>query len=121
MNISMKRIKGYVKDIIKVAVIASVVGLALSMIISFIELLMHGVNIIKILEGIRMVLLIVGSLGLLLWALFVIKKKNKELLKHEGQWRARFSEFKFAAVLFVFSTIVLLYGILCDLVLFNSL
>lgn len=117
----MKKIIGYGEDIVKVTVIASIVSLALSLVISFIELLVHGIDLIKILEGVRMILLIVGSLGLLLWALFVIKKKNKELLKHERQWRAKFSELNFVAVLLIFSSIILFYGILCDLILFNSL
>jgi uncharacterized protein with PQ loop repeat len=117
----MRRITNYFKDTIKVTVIASIVSLILSLVISFVQLLAYGINIIKILEGIRMILFIVGSLGLLLWALFIIKKKNNAILKHERQWRSKFSEFNFETVLLIFSSIILFYGITFDLILFNSL
>jgi integral membrane sensor domain MASE1 len=115
----MERIKGYIEDIVKVTIIASMVSLALSLVISSIGLLIYGFDAIKILESVRMFLFMIGSLGLLLGALFVIKKKNNELLKHEREWKAKFREFNFVTVLLMFSSLVLFYGIIFDFMLYN--
>lgn len=115
----MERIIGCVKDALKVMTAATIVAVALVVITSVLEIVIHGINLSKALEWIRAGLFITGSLGLLLSALFVIKNKTNDKMKYERQWKSKFYEFNFTAVVFIFSTTILLYGILFDIVLFK--
>lgn len=115
----MEKVMGYVKDALKVIMAATMVTMVLVVITSVLEVVIHGINLSKALEWIRAGLFITGSLGLLLSALFIIKNKTDDKMKYERQWKSKFYEFNFTTVLFIFSLMILFYGILFDILLFK--
>lgn len=115
----MEKIIRYAKDTLKVMTAATMVTLVFAVSAFVLEIAVHGISLSKALEWIRAGLFIIGSLGLLLFALFIIKNKTEEKMKYERQWKAKFYEFNFVTVVFIFSITILFYGILFDAVLFK--
>jgi hypothetical protein len=74
-------------------------------------------NLITALESIKAVLFAIGSIGLIMGAVSIIKK-DREKDKDWLEWKKRFEIFSYRLTISVMSIIILLYGCVIDEILF---
>jgi hypothetical protein len=74
-------------------------------------------NLITALESIKAVLFAIGSIGLIMGAVSIIKK-DREKDKDWLEWKKRFEIFSYRLTISVISIIILLYGCVIDEILF---
>lgn len=110
----MYKILNIIKDIIK----AIIVGLVISFILIVVSAL--GATLIKrggtkiTLEVIRSTLFIIGSLGLILFSGFILKKDARRSLRNNWKWRKQFQVINFIHVLLIIDIMILSSGIVID-------
>lgn len=117
----MKRLVNLLRDVIKCITIGLIITAAIFLIAGGIALLANKGSISVSLEVVKSILLIVGSLGLLLCAILILKKKSEEPLKYIDEWKKKFGILSYKLVLAFVSLTILLCGGFLDWILFYKL
>ena len=114
----MNNLKSIGKDSLKCLEYSSVISVILIILGALVGVITAGLKMISILESIKASLFIVGSMGLFLGALFILKHRTNEEEK-TAAWKEKFEIFSYREVIIVGSIIVLLYGCIIDTILFK--
>lgn len=115
----MNRLKNIFWDLFKTFRIGSYISLAIIILVSTGSVIANGNDFNKILLYARAGLFIIGSLGLLVSSMFILKTNSRRNLKNQDAWKEKFKEFSFVSVILIASMIILVYGIFIDFVLFT--
>lgn len=115
----MNRLKNIFGDLFKIFRIGSYISLAIIALVSIFSVIANGNDLNKILSYARSALFLIGSLGLLVSSMFILKTNSRRNLKNQDEWKEKFKEFSFVSVILIASIIMLVYGILIDFVLFT--
>lgn len=115
----MNRVKNIFGDLFKTFRIGSYISIAIIILVSTFSVIANGNDFKKILLYARSALFIIGSLGLLVSSMFILKTNSRRNLKNQDEWKEKFKEFSFVSVIFIASIIILVYGTLIDSVLFT--
>lgn len=113
----MERVKTVGLDFYKCLKYSSLVSGTLVVISGVIGLLISRGSLITTLEGIKEVLFVAGSMGLMIGAASIIKKdrgREKDWL----EWKQRFHIFSYRVTFIIMSIVILLYGCIVDEILF---
>ncbi len=114
----MKRGKAICRDLISCMKMSLIIGLGLILLSGLVSLIVTKANIIHTLEGVRGTLFVVGSMGLILGAVFILKKRTEKEYDHIEEWRKKYQIFSFKQVMIIISGLLIIYGSLVDLILF---
>ncbi len=114
----MKRVKAICRDLISCMKMSLIIGLGLILLSGLVSLIVTKANIIHTLEGVRGTLFVVGSMGLILGAVFILKKRTEKEYDHIEEWRKKYQIFSFKQVMIIISGLLIIYGSLVDLILF---
>lgn len=117
----MNNLKSIGKDLLKCLEYSSVISVILIILGALVGVITAGLKMISILESIKASLFIVGSMGLFLGALFILKHRTNEEEEKTAAWKEKFEIFSYREVIIVGSIIVLLYGCIIDSILFNMI
>lgn len=115
----MDKISKFTNDCFKCFVKGSLIAIGISFCIGVISLVISGFDTGQIIQNIRSILLIVGSLGMLLGALLIINRKNRKELVFIEEWKEKYNILSYKAVLIITSCIVVLYGGIIDWIIIN--
>lgn len=113
----MERVKIVGMDFYKCLKYSSIVSCTLVIISGVVSLLISRGSLITTLEGIKGVLFVAGSMGLMIGAGSIIKKdrgREKDWL----EWKQRFHIFSYRVTFIIMSIVILLYGCIVDEILF---
>lgn len=113
----MDRIKIMGMDFYKCLKYSSFVSGILVMLIGVCSFVISRGNLITALESIKAVLFAVGSIGLIMGAVSIIKK-DREKDRDWLEWKKRFEIFTYRVTISIISIIILLYGCIIDEILF---
>jgi len=114
----MNRLKNIFVDLFKTFRIGSYISIVIIILVSTFSVIANGSDFKKILLYARSALFIIGSLGLLVSSMFILKTSSRRNLKNVDEWKEKFKEFSFVSVILIASIIILIYGILIDFMLF---
>lgn len=114
----MKRRKAIWLDFIKCVRLSGIIGGALIVASGLISLAVTKANMLSTLEGIRGTLFVTGSIGLILGAAFILKKKVEEEWDYIEEWKEKYHLFSFRQVIIIISALMIMYGSLVDLLVF---
>jgi len=103
-----------IKDFIKCIFVSSCISFGIIIIVGIISLLVSKFDWRQSLEVVRSAILIIGSLGIVLGALLILKKRNEKELQFKDQWQKKYSIFSYRIVVIVDSFIIILYGGVID-------
>lgn len=106
----MEKLIRIIKDFIKCLFVGSCISFGIIIIVGIISLLISKFDWIQSLQIVRSSILIIGSLGIVLGALLILKKRKEKELQFKEQWQKRYSVFSYRAVIIVNSFIIILYG-----------
>lgn len=106
----MEKLIRIIKDFIKCIFVGSCISFGIIIIVGIISLLVSKFDLRQSLEIIRSAILIIGSLGIVLGALLILKKRKEKELQFKEQWKKRYSVFSYRVVIIVNSFIIILYG-----------
>ena len=110
----MKKLIGALKDFIKCIIVGSLISLVIILVVGIISLLVSKFDWRQSLEIVRSAMLIIGSLGIVLGALLILKKRNEKELQFKEQWQIKYNVFSYRIVVIVDSFIIILYGGVID-------
>lgn len=110
----MKKISEILKDFIKIIIVGSVISIAIFIIVGIISLLISKFNPNQSIQNVRSALLIIGSLGIMLGALLILKKRTEKELLFKEDWKKKYNVLSYKIVLILISFIILLYGGIID-------
>ncbi|MDW2797362.1 hypothetical protein RZO55_07200 [Clostridium boliviensis] len=96
---------------------SSLASMVLVVISGIFGLILSGGNLLNALECIKAVLFAVGSIGLIIGAVSILRK-DREKDKDWSEWKKRFEIFTYRVTVIIMSIIVLLYGCISDEFLF---
>lgn len=113
----MDRIKIMGMDFYKCLKYSSFVSGILVILIGVCSFVISRGNLITALESIKAVLFAVGSIGLIMGAVSIIKK-DREKDRDWLEWKKRFEIFSYRVTISIMSIIILLYGCIIDEILF---
>lgn len=113
----MDRIKIMGMDFYKCLKYSSLVSGILVILIGVSSFVLSRGNLITALEHIKAVLFAIGSIGLIMGAVSIIKK-DRETDKDWLEWKKRFEFFSYRLTISIMSIIILLYGCIIDEILF---
>ncbi len=108
------------KDFIKTAIIGLIVGSIILIIVSLISLIFTQNLVDSLLNGQRATS-IIGSIGLLLFSGFMLKKGGIEKLENTPSFEKHFKKFNYAIILLFVSFFILVVSMLIDYVIFALL
>ena len=117
----MNSLKSIGKDLFKCLKYSSVISMVLIILGALMGMITAGLKWISILESVKAGLFIVGSMGLFLGALFILRHRTNEDEEKTAAWKEKFELFSYREVIIVGSIIVLLYGCIIDSILFNMI
>jgi hypothetical protein len=110
----MEKILIFIKDVIKSIILGIIISLILILISALGAILVKRGNIKVTLEIVRSTLFIVGSLGLLIYAGFMLKRDARRPLENSQQWKEKFQIITFANVLLIINSLILISGVVID-------
>lgn len=113
----MDRIKIMRMDFYKCLKYSSFVSGILVILIGVCSFVISRGNLITALESIKAVLFAVGSIGLIMGTVSIIKK-DREKDRDWLEWKKRFEIFSYRVTISIMSIIILLYGCIIDEILF---
>lgn len=110
----MEKLIRVIKDFIKCIFIGSCISFGIIVIVGIISLLVSKFDWRQSLEVVRSAILIIGSLGIVLGALLILKKRKEKELQFKEQWQKKYSIFSYRIVVIVDSFVIILYGGVID-------
>lgn len=113
----MVKLKEILLEALKCGIISSIVSGVLLLISALVSLIVTSGNIIKILESMRAALFIVGSLGLLIGAIMLLKRPTSETAHINKSWREKFKYLSYKQFIILFSAVMIGYGCIVDYIL----
>jgi len=115
----MKKISEVLKDFFKSIIVGSLISLVIVLIVGIISLLISKFNLNQSIQNVRSTLLIIGSLGIMLGALLILKKRTEKELLFKEDWQKKYNVLSYKTVLILISFIILLYGGIIDWLIIN--
>lgn len=103
----------YIKDFIKSAIIGLIIGIILLIIVSSISIIFTRDLALALMNGQRTTS-IIGSLGLLLFSGFILKRGGIQELENKPSFYKHFKKFNYAIILLVISFFILVISMLID-------
>lgn len=101
-------------DFIKCLKIGTAVSLILGLLGFILSLVICNFNFYKALEAVRSILFIVGSFGIIIGALLILKKESRRKFEYINEWKDKFKIFSYEVVLIFISVFIILYGCIAD-------
>jgi hypothetical protein len=100
--------------------IATIISMVVGIISGLAGLIIFKSDLKLNLEIIKATLLILGSLGLLIGSILLIKSpyKDKIELKHIYEWKEKYKQFSYKVVIIITSIIIIIYGGIIDWIVF---
>lgn len=114
----MKKVIAIFRDLMSCVKISLIIGAVLILLSGLVSLIVTKASIIYTLEGIRGTLFVVGSMGLILGAVFILKKRTEKEYDYIEEWKKKYQVFSFKQVMITISGLLIIYGSLIDLILF---
>lgn len=112
-----KRLKMVLADFWKCLKYSSLASMVLVIVSGIFGLILSGGSLLTALDNIKAVLFFVGSAGLIIGAVSILRK-DREKEKDWSEWKKRFEIFSYRVTVIIMSIIVLLYGCILDEILF---
>lgn len=107
----------YIKDFIKSAIIGLIVGSIVLIVVSLISIIFTQDLAQALINGQRATS-IIGSVGLLLFSGFMLRKGGIQELENKPSFENHFKKFNYAIILLVISFFILVISMLIDYVIF---
>lgn len=107
----------YIKDFIKSAIVGLIFGSILLIVVSGISIMFTKDLSQSLINGQR-VTSIIGSVGLLIFSGFMLKKGGIQELENKPSFENHFKKFNYAIILLVISFFILVVSMLIDYVIF---
>jgi uncharacterized membrane protein HdeD (DUF308 family) len=106
-------------DFYKCLKYSSVANLIFVLLTGIISLIVSKANLISTLGSIKTALFLIGSLGLIIGAVSIMKKSRQKELVWIEQWKKKFKVFSYRLTIIIMSIITILYGCIFDEILFK--
>lgn len=113
----MLKIKTILRDLLECIKISSLLGGILILVSGLMSLVISKMNVVSILESIRGILFISGSLGLIIGAIMLLKKRSEEPSDEQENWKRRYKMISLKQMIIISSSILIVYGCLVDWIL----
>lgn len=110
----MVKISILIKDVSKSIVLGLIISFILVVISALGAILAKHGGAKATLEVVRSALLMVGSLGLIVYAGFMLKRDARRPLENQDQWKEWFHTISFVNVFLISNIVVLISGIAVD-------
>ena len=117
----MKYFKSILHDLIKCAKLATIISGVAVILSGIIGLIVNKGNFILAVQAIKATLLIVGSFGLILGSILLLKKNSEKEFEHINEWKEKYIKFSYKVVIVISSFIIIFYGSIIDwtIIIFN--
>lgn len=114
----MLKLKTILLDLLECIKLSSLIGCILILVSGIISLIISKANRVSVLESIRGILFVVGSIGLIIGAMMLLKKRSEKQSDYLEDWKVKYKVISLKQMIIVSSSVLIIYGCLVDWILF---
>lgn len=114
----MLKLKAILLDLLECIKLSSLIGCILILVSGLISVIVSKANRVSVLESIRGILFVIGSIGLIIGAMMLLKKRSEKQSDYLEDWKVKYKIISFKQMIIVSSSILIIYGCLIDWILF---
>ena len=110
----MRKTIEFMNDFKKCFIIGTLITFLIAFLVGIFSLIISKFNIEQAIQNVKIILLIVGSLGMILGAMLMISRKNRKEFVFIVPWKEKYRILSYKTVLIVVSCVIVLYGGIID-------